>query len=414
MMTVRVRFAPSPTGYLHIGGARTALFNYLYAKKNRGKFILRIEDTDLQRSTQAAVDAILESMQWLQLQYDEGPFYQTQRMPRYQEVINQLLESGHAYRCICSKERLAQLREQQINAKIKPRYDGHCREKNLTAIEQPHVIRFRNPLKGELIIQDQVYGAIHFNNAELDDLIIQRSDGTPTYNFTVVVDDWDMQITHVIRGDDHLNNTPRQVNILKALNAELPIYAHVPMILDEKGKKLSKRHGAASVMQYREQGYLPETVLNYLVRLGWSHGDQEIFSICQMIEAFDIKQIQKSPAAINVDKLNWLNQHYIQHNPASLETEILWHAKKNLVDLNQGPEVATLIQVMGTRVNTLEDLILKSKYFYADEISYDEKALAKFVFKTDKKVLQDLHDDFAALSNWQQQMIHDVIHAVAA
>ena len=301
-MTVRTRFAPSPTGYLHIGGARTALFSWLYAKKMGGEFVLRIEDTDRERSTQEAVDAIVDGMEWLGLEHDEGPFYQTQRFDRYNEVIQQLLDSGQAYYCNCSRERLEQMREQQMANKEKPKYDGCCRDKGLAAADNT-VIRFKNPLDGDVVINDHVRGQVVIHNRELDDLIIQRSDGTPTYNLTVVVDDWDMKITHVIRGDDHLNNTPRQINILNALGADIPEYAHVPMINGPDGKKLSKRHGAVSVMQYHEEGYLREAVINYLVRLGWSHGDQEIFSIEEMIEKFDIKDINKSSSNFNVEKL---------------------------------------------------------------------------------------------------------------
>ena len=286
MSAIRVRFPPSPTGYLHIGGARTALFNWLFARHHQGTLVLRVEDTDLERSTPESVQAIFEGLEWLGLDYDEGPFYQMQRMDRYREVIAQLLESGHAYRCTCSKERLAQLRETQTANKQKPRYDGHCRDANHGDDVGDHVIRFRNPDEGAVTFDDQVRGEISIANSELDDLIIARTDGTPTYNLTVVVDDWDMKISHVIRGDDHINNTPRQINIFKALNVEIPIYAHIPMILGSDGKRLSKRHGAVGVMQYKEDGFLPEAMLNYLVRLGWSHGDDEVFSVAQMIEYF--------------------------------------------------------------------------------------------------------------------------------
>ncbi|MGB5398119.1 MAG: glutamate--tRNA ligase, partial [Gammaproteobacteria bacterium] len=310
MTTVRTRFAPSPTGYLHIGGARTALFSWLYARKLGGTFVLRIEDTDRERSTQASVDVILQGMEWLGLDHDEGPFYQTQRFERYREVIDQLIESGHAYHCDCSRERLDKLREQQMADKQKPRYDGCCRERELAPNDRT-VVRFKNPLDGDVIIDDKVKGRVVINNRELDDLVIARPDGTPTYNFTVVVDDWDMNISHVIRGDDHLNNTPRQINILNALGAKLPVYAHVPMILGADGKRLSKRHGAVSVLQYRDEGYLPEALMNYLVRLGWSHGDQEIFSRAEMIEFFDISNVNSAASTFNPDKLIWLNQQYI-------------------------------------------------------------------------------------------------------
>jgi glutamyl-tRNA synthetase len=311
-MTVRTRFAPSPTGYLHVGGARTALFSYLFARKHGGAFILRIEDTDLERSTAESVNAILEGMTWLGLEYDEGPFYQTQRFDRYNAVIDELMARGLAYRCDCPKERLEALREEQMARKEKPRYDGHCRERNLIPADAPHVVRFRNPEDGAVVVDDLIRGRVVFSNQELDDLIIRRTDGSPTYNLSVVVDDWDMGITHVIRGDDHLNNTPRQINILRALGVEPPRYAHVPMILGPDGARLSKRHGAVSVIAYRDEGYLPEALLNYLVRLGWSHGDQEIFSLDEMIELFDIAEVNKAASAFNTDKLLWLNQHYLQ------------------------------------------------------------------------------------------------------
>ncbi|MBY0544953.1 MAG: glutamate--tRNA ligase, partial [Gammaproteobacteria bacterium] len=310
-MSVRTRFAPSPTGYLHVGGARTALYCWLYAKRHGGQFILRVEDTDLERSTPEAVQAILDGMAWLGLNADEGPFYQTQRFDRYAQVIQEMLAAGTAYRCTCSRERLDALREQQTLDKEKPRYDGLCRDKQLPADTEPFVIRFKNPLEGEVLIDDQVLGPVVFNNKELDDLIIARSDGTPTYNFTVVVDDKDMAITHVIRGNDHLNNTPRQINMLKAIGATPPLYAHLPMILGDDGKKLSKRHGAVSVMQYRDDGYLPEALLNYLVRLGWAHGDQEIFTLDEMVQHFDIRDVNKAASAFNTEKLRWLNHHYL-------------------------------------------------------------------------------------------------------
>jgi len=339
-MTVRTRFAPSPTGYLHIGGARTALFSWLYARKHGGKFILRIEDTDLERSTAESVNAILEGMTWLGLEYDEGPFFQTRRFDRYQEVIQKLLDAGHAYRCACSKERLDELREAQMARKEKPRYDGHCRHKTVSA-DAPHVIRFKNPLQGQVVIDDLIRGRVIIQNTELDDLIIQRSDGTPTYNLTVVVDDYDMQITHVIRGDDHLNNTPRQINILQAIGAPIPTYAHLPMILAEDGAKLSKRvHGeSVSVIQYREEGYLPEALLNYLVRLGWSHGDQEIFTIDEMIRLFDLANVNNSASSINISKLLWLNQQYLKDSdPAHIAHHLAYHLGKLGIDPGGGPD----------------------------------------------------------------------------
>ncbi|HYA20082.1 MAG TPA: glutamate--tRNA ligase, partial [Burkholderiales bacterium] len=312
---IKTRFAPSPTGYLHIGGARTALFSLAYARKHGGKFVLRIEDTDQERSTQESIQAILDAMNWLKLNWDEGPFYQMQRLARYQEVAQQLLNEGKAYHCYASKEELDALREKQRARGEKPRYDGRWRDSSATppAGVKP-VVRFKNPLDGEAGFDDLVKGHITVQNSELDDLVLLRADGVPTYNFGVVVDDLDMGITHVIRGDDHVNNTPRQVNILKALGAVLPKYAHVPMITGADGERLSKRHGAVSVMQYRDDGYLPEALTNYLARLGWSHGDAEVFSLEQFIDWFDLKHISKSPAQFNPEKLVWLNQHYLKQS----------------------------------------------------------------------------------------------------
>jgi glutamyl-tRNA synthetase len=302
-MSVRTRFAPSPTGFLHIGGLRTALFCWLFARRHSGKFILRIEDTDLERSTDEAIQQILDGLEWAGLEHDEGPFFQTKRFDRYQEVIDQLLAQGAAYRCYCTKEELEQLRAEQTARGEKPRYDGRWRDRTDSRPGIPPVVRFKNPTAGEVIVNDVVHGRVAFQNSELDDLIIARSDGSPTYNFCVVVDDMDMQISHVIRGDDHLNNTPRQMNMLLALDAKVPVYAHLPMILGSDGAKLSKRHGAVSVLQYRDEGFLPEALLNYLVRLGWSHGDQEIFSIEEMIRFFDIADVNKSAYAYNGEKL---------------------------------------------------------------------------------------------------------------
>ena len=315
--TVRTRFAPSPTGYLHIGGARTALFSWAYARRHQGVFILRIEDTDVARSTPEAVQAILDGMQWLGLNHDEGPFYQMQRMDRYKDVIQQMLAAGTAYYCYTSKEELDALRAEQEARKEKPRYDGRWRPAPGKTLPTPPegvqpVVRFCNPTEGSVAWDDLVKGRIEISNAELDDFIIARADGTPTYNFCVVVDDWDMGITQVIRGDDHVNNTPRQINVLKALGATVPQYAHLSMILGSDGTKLSKRHGAVSVMQYDDDGYLPEAVINYLARLGWSHGDDEVFSREQFVEWFDLDHITPSAAQFNTEKLNWLNAHYIK------------------------------------------------------------------------------------------------------
>ena len=401
-MTVRTRFAPSPTGYLHIGGVRTALFSWLYARNMGGQFLLRIEDTDRERSTEASVNAILEGMDWLKLDYDEGPFYQTQRFDRYREVIQQLLEEGHAYYCDCSKQRLEQLREQQMADKEKPRYDGCCRDKQLAHSENT-VVRFRNPDDGEVVIDDQVKGRVTISNRELDDLIIARADDTPTYNLTVVVDDWDMNISHVIRGDDHLNNTPRQINILKALNAELPVYAHVPMILGADGKRLSKRHGAVSVLQYREDGYLPDALINYLVRLGWSHGDQEVFTRDEMIQLFDPENINKSPSTFNPEKLKWLNQQYIMDLSADdLALELANRLRGEGINVEDGPNPEVVAELIRERCATLNNLVSESRYFYRDFDDYDAKAAKKHLKAAAADVLRHLLDALGALDEWAQ------------
>lgn len=410
-MSVVTRFAPSPTGFLHIGGARTALYSWLYARHQQGKFILRIEDTDTERSTQESVQAILDGMAWLNLGYDEGPFYQTRRFERYKEVIDQLLKEGKAYRCYCSKERLEDLRNEQMAKKEKPRYDGLCRHRQ----DQPEgsfVIRFKNPEEGAVEFEDQIRGKLVFSNQELDDLIIARSEGTPTYNFTVVVDDWDMQITHVIRGDDHINNTPRQINILRALNATPPVYAHLPMILGPDGKRLSKRDGAASVMDYRDAGILPEALLNYLVRLGWSYGDQEIFSIDEMVKCFDLRSINNSPAALNPEKLLWLNQYYLKtKDPEEVAKSLLWYMEKEGLDVRKGPPLAEIVKAQRERVKTLKEMAERSRFFYADLEPNEE-------FKAEVPAeltipLTAIRDQLKGLSSWSQEGIHEVINAVA-
>ncbi|MEK6663963.1 MAG: glutamate--tRNA ligase [Pseudomonadota bacterium] len=362
---VRTRFAPSPTGYLHIGGARTALFSWAYAKKHGGTFILRVEDTDLERSSPESVQAILDGMAWLNLDYDEGPFFQMQRMPRYKQVIQQLLDEGHAYHCYCSRDELETMREAQRAKGEKPRYDGRCRQRTTSVHGVNPVVRFKNPTEGAVVIDDLVKGRVVVSNSEMDDLIIARTDGTPTYNFCVVVDDWDMSITHVIRGDDHLNNTPRQINILQALGAPLPQYAHVPMILGHDGERLSKRHGAVSVMQYFEDGYLPEALLNYLARLGWSHGDEEIFSLDQMVQWFDLESISKSPAKFDPEKLSWVNQQYLKtaDNARLVELARPFMAQ-DCCDPAHGPDPVDVFGLLKERVSTLEELADAAVYFY--------------------------------------------------
>lgn len=408
---VRTRFAPSPTGYLHIGGARTALFSWLYARRHGGTFVLRIEDTDQERSSVESVNAILEGMTWLGLEYDEGPFAQSARMDRYREVIEQLLREGKAYHCYCSRERLDALREAQMARKEKPRYDGLCRKRSdpPPAGVDP-VVRFVNPREGSVIIDDMIRGRVVISNGELDDLIIARSDGSPTYNFTVCVDDYDMGITHVIRGDDHLNNTPRQINILNALGAEAPLYAHVPMILGEDGKRLSKRHGAVGVTAFRDEGILPEALLNYLVRLGWSHGDQEIFSLDEMIGLFDIAGVNNSAAVFNHDKLLWLNQHYIKESSAErIAHHLRWHLGRLGIDPAQGPEVLDVVALQRERAKTLKEMAEISAFFYRDFDAYDEQAAKKHLTAEATAPLARLREALAGFPDWRPEPLHQAV-----
>jgi len=411
---IKTRFAPSPTGYLHIGSARTALFSMAYARRHGGIFVLRIEDTDRERSTQESIQAIIDAMNWLKLNWDEGPFYQMQRIERYREIAQQLLNQGKAYYCYASKEELEAMRMAQRARGEKPRYDGRWRDSKATppAGIKP-VMRFKNPLVGETGFEDLVKGHITVQNGELDDLVLLRADGVPTYNFGVVVDDLDMGITHVIRGDDHVNNTPRQVNILKALGAPLPQYAHVPMILGADGERLSKRHGAVSVMQYRDEGYLPEALVNYLARLGWSHGDAEIFSLSQFIDWFDLKHISKSPAQFNPEKLQWLNQQHLKQ----LDDERLAQMAAPLLeargfDLTRGPSVAGVVQLLKERVSTLMQLADEAVYFYQPVDPPAE--LKKEHYAADiKPALDELMRNFAKIQ-WQRPAIHDALKAVVS
>lgn len=409
-LTTRTRFAPSPTGYLHVGGARTALYSWLFAKHNAGTFILRIEDTDRERSTQEAVDAILDGMRWLNLDYDEGPYFQTKRYARYEEVAQQLLEQGQAYRCYCTKERLEGLREELIAKGDKPRYDGHCRALTNVPENTPYVLRFKNPEDGVVSFDDAVRGVVEVANSELDDLIIVRSDGNPTYNFTVVVDDSDMQIDFVIRGEDHISNTPRQINILHAIGAKIPRYAHLPMILGPDGQRLSKRHGAVSVLQFRDDGYLPQALLNYLVRLGWSHGDQEIFSIPEMIAAFNLEHISTSPAAFNMEKLNWLNQHYLKTLPvAEIAGHLEWHLQRLNIDFSKGPTIEKVVLALRERVKTLLEMAQKSKIFYEDGIELDSAAAAQHLTPSIYEPLTYLLQQLQGITLWEAQQLHSAI-----
>jgi len=414
-MTVRTRFAPSPTGFLHIGGLRTALFCWLYARRHTGTFVLRIEDTDLERSTNEAIQQILDGMEWAGLGHDEGPFYQSKRFDRYKEVIEELLATGNAYRCYCTKEELEQLRIEQVARGEKPRYDGRWRERTDSRPGVSPVVRFKNPLAGAVVVNDVVHGQVIFQNTELDDLIIARSDGTPTYNFCVVVDDMDMEITHVIRGDDHLNNTPRQMNMLLALRRKPPIYAHLPMILGPDGAKLSKRHGAVSVLQYRDDGFLPEAVLNYLVRLGWSHGDQEIFSVEEMIRLFDIADVNKSASAFNFEKLAWLNQQHMMHAPVSRMVSYLrWHLQREDVRAEDDTQLAQIVLALRERSKTLKEMAANSLFFFKAPLVYDEKAVRKHVTPDVLNVLAELSTAMVKLEVWSAPAIHALIGALAA
>ncbi len=409
-MTVRTRFAPSPTGYLHIGGVRTALYSWLHARQNDGKFILRIEDTDRERSTQESVDAIIEGMEWIGLDYDEGPIFQTERFDRYAEVIQQLLDQGDAYHCYCTKEELDEVREQQRAKKEKPRYNGKCRDLNEKPDGRESVIRFKNPLEGDVVIDDLIKGKIVINNRELDDLIIARSDGTPTYNFTVVVDDIDMGITHVIRGDDHINNTPRQINMMKALGYQIPKFAHAPMILGDDGKRLSKRHGAVGVMQYRDDGFIPQAVLNYLLRLGWSHEDQEIFSREEMIKLFKLEEVNGAPSTFNTQKLIWVNEQYIKTLPADeILQHLQWHLDQQKLDTNNGPAIRDVIEAHRDRAKTLKELAASIRYYYEDFKEYDEKAAKKHFKTATPGILQKLLDNLSALPEWTAEAIETSI-----
>jgi len=411
-MTVRTRFAPSPTGYLHVGGARTALFSWLYARRHGGEFILRIEDTDLERSSVESVNAILEGMTWLGLEYDEGPFYQTERLPQYKAAIQKLMDQERAYRCNCSRERIDALREEAMKYKNKPRYDGHCRHRNVSQ-DEPHVIRFRNPDHGAVVVDDMVRGRVLFDNEELDDLIIQRTDGSPTYNLTVVVDDLDMNITHVIRGDDHLNNTPRQINILKALGHESPCYGHVPMILGDDGARLSKRHGAVSVMQYREEGFLPEALLNYLVRLGWSHGDEEIFSLDEMIALFDIGDVNKAASAFNTEKLLWLNQHYIKSdNPLRIAHLLSPHMGKLGIDPINGTNLVEVAEAQQERAKTLVEMADISAFVYQDFDEFEAQAAKKHLRPVAKVPLQKMREALEQ-AEWAVESLHQAVADVS-
>ena len=412
---VITRFAPSPTGYLHIGGIRTALFSWLYARRHQGEFVLRIEDTDRERSSAAAVNVILEGMAWLGLDHDRDIVYQSRRTQMYQAALSRLLDEERAYHCYCTREELDAMRREAMSRGEKPRYNGKCRNSGRppSATDAP-VVRFKNPLDGEVIVDDLIQGRVVISNRELDDLVLARSDGSPTYNLTVVVDDADMGITHVIRGDDHLNNTPRQINIFNALGVAAPKYAHIPLILDADGKKLSKRHDAASVLDYRNQGYLPEALLNYLVRLGWSHGDQELFSVAGMIELFDIGQVNKAAAALNPDKLAWLNQHYLRESKAERVACLLKVKLVKLgVDVTGPPNLKEVAGIQKERVKTIAEMAEQSRFFYEEFAEYDETAAKKHLRPVVLEPLREVREALAGLEDWNREALHAAIDAVA-
>lgn len=411
---VRTRFAPSPTGYLHVGGARTALFCWLYARHFGGQFILRIEDTDRERSTQAAVDTIIDGMAWLGLDCDEGPYYQTRRMDRYGRYIERLLDEDKAYHCYCSREELQAMRTAQRERGETPRYDGRCRDRRIPQPGVKPVVRFKNPLSGEVQVNDLVLGTAVFANAQLDDLVIARPDGTPTYNFTVVVDDLEMNISHVIRGNDHLNNTPRQINIFKALDAPLPEFAHLPMINGGDGKKLSKRHGAVSVTEYRDAGYLSDALVNYLARLGWSHGDQEIFSREELIEFFDIIDVNKAAAVFDTEKLGWLNQQYIKSAPAEiLVAELQQRLGAQDIAIAAGPDPLAVVEVQRDRARTLAELADKSLFAYRDFDDYEPAAAKKHLRPVSLEPLKQILERLEALPDWTPQALDALVKDTA-
>ena len=414
-MNVRTRFAPSPTGLLHIGGIRTALFSWLHARHCDGEFLLRIEDTDRARSTDEAVQVIIDGMRWLDLYWDGEVHFQSRRGDRYREIVQRLLESGNAYRCYCTREDLDAMRAEALSRGEKPRYNGRCRD-GVPASRSggDSVIRFRNPRDGAVNIHDLIQGGVTYQNAELDDLIIARTDGSPTYNLTVVVDDLDMAITHVIRGDDHLNNTPRQINIFRALDWQPPAYAHIPLILGPDGAKLSKRHGTVSVLQYRQEGFLADALLNYLVRLGWSHGDKEIFSREEMIGLFDIAEVNKSAAAINPEKLLWLNQHYLKHAEDSRVAPLLREQLLDLgLDVQAGPGIEDVVAVQKLRTKTLREMAEQSRFLYQEHVTFDEAAAAKHLVPGIVDALAILAGRFSSVRDWSDDGIKAVIAEVA-
>ncbi|WP_367670746.1 glutamate--tRNA ligase [Sodalis-like secondary symbiont of Drepanosiphum platanoidis] len=410
-MKIKTRFAPSPTGSLHIGSIRTALYSWLFARHYKGEFFLRIENTDYERSTKKSINQIIKSMKWLNIDWDHGPIFQTDRLNRYKFFIKKMLLNKTAYKCYCSKKRLKELKEYQIKNNIKPKYDRHCRYINsFKKYKKSYTIRLCNPINGIVSFDDHIHGTIKFNNEELDDLIIQRKNKIPTYNFAVVIDDYDMNITHVIRGSDHINNTPRQINILKAINAPIPEYAHLSMILGEDKKKLSKRNEVIGVMKYRDYGFLPEALLNYLVRLGWSYGNQEIFDIYQMKKLFNLKSINKSPSIFNYKKLLWLNHIYINKLPIkNIIFYLKWHIKKNKININNGPKLKNVIKILKKRCNTLNDMIIHFNYFYKKSLKFNIFLIKKYLNTSSLNFIKKVNKKLKILKKWDLNSIKNII-----
>jgi glutamyl-tRNA synthetase len=411
---VRTRFPPSPTGFLHIGGARTALFNWLFTRRHGGKFVLRIEDTDVIRSTGEAVNAILESLQWLGLNWDEGPFFQSERLPIYREHVDKLLSQGKAYRCYCTPGELGKRRKRALQEKKKPKYDGKCRDLSPPYPDGPYAVRFRCPQEGQTVVDDRVKGRVVFENSELDDLIVQRSDGMPTYNFAVVVDDITMGITHVIRGDDHVTNTPKQILLFQDLGYPLPCFAHVPMILGSDRARLSKRHGAESVLAYREMGYLPEGLLNYLVRLGWSYGDQEIFSIRELIEKFSLENVGKSAGIFNPDKLRSINGEHIKNRRADeLAPLLLPFLKGKGYEVREGEKLNKIISILQERAKTLVEMADQAEFFFKEEIEYKREVAEKFLRPEAIDLMDDLTEGFKGMDIMSEAGVESLIRGIA-
>ncbi|QCI18635.1 glutamate--tRNA ligase [Buchnera aphidicola] len=408
-MKVKTRFAPSPTGDLHIGSIRTALYSWLFARRYNGKFVLRIEDTDVERSQELSVKSILQGLKWLGLNWDEGPYFQSQRLERYKEVIEIMLQTGNAYKCFCSAKEIEEERLKQLSEGKKPRYNRFCRNlKKKYSSNKKYVIRFKNPTFGKVSFEDKIRGKITFNNFELDDLVIQRSNGIPTYNFCVVIDDLDMNITHVIRGEDHINNTPRQINILKSLKAEIPIYAHVSMILDENKKKFSKRNNSENIIEYYKKGFLPEALINYIIRLGWSHGDQEIFNISELKKLFNLDTISKSSSAFSMKKLLWLNKYYINTLPSSYITNLLQDYMKNEnINIANGPNLKCLLKLYKNRYHTLKEIACSFRFFYEEFELFNIKEVNKYLISKNLYILKNIYTQLNELSSWTIKILSE-------